>query len=239
MNQAPQFSATDEPAEIVAAAGEWLAQELGDGFKYLKSKREISRKSGGRTESIILQTSSWSRTGQGTWVTPRILVRDDRVRKWQAERRLVGMFSTGGFIFNSLVTNMGLPDLELFGPLRDRPEGHFISLADFRDAAMGDILANLKILRGTPEPAAEQLPNPWIVFPEPPFWWAAAYGEKAAAGRFLSRFFELKPPSRLHFEAGRRLAVESGPEPPSINNMYVAFGWSAVSSQALGADEAI
>jgi hypothetical protein len=239
LSQAPQFSATDEPAEIVAAAGEWLAPELGDGFKYLKAKREISRKAGGRTESIILQTSSWSRTGQGTWVTPRILVRDDRVRKWQAERRLVGMFSTGGFIFNSLVTNMGLPDLELFGPLRDRPEGHFISLAELRDAALGDILANLKILRGTPEAAAEQLPNSWIVFPEPPFWWAAAYGEKAAARRFLSRFFELKPPSRIHFEAGRRLAVESGPEPPSINNTYVALGWSAVSSQALGADEAI
>jgi hypothetical protein len=149
------------------------------------------------------------------------------------------MFSTGGFIFNSLVTNMGLPDLELLGPLSDRPEGHFISLAELSNVALGDILANLTILRGTPEAAAEQLPNPWIVFPEPPFWWAVAYGEKAAARRFLSRFFELKPPSRIHFEAGRRLAVESGTEPPSINNTYVALGWSAVSSEALEADEAI
>ena len=149
------------------------------------------------------------------------------------------MYSTEGFIFNSLVGNMGLSDLELFGPLRERPTGHFISLKELRDAVLGDILANLRVLRGTSAVAAEQLPDSWIVFPEPLFWWATAYAEKAAAKRFLSRYFDLKPGARNHFESGRRLALESGPEPPSINNMLVAFGWSAVSSGALGADEPI
>jgi hypothetical protein len=239
LSRVPEFSATDQPGEIVAAAGEWLASELGDGFKYLRSKRELTRKTTGRVETFVLQTSTWSRTGQGTWVTVRITVRDDRVRKWQAEHLLVGMYSTEGFIFNSLVTNMGLPDLELFGPLREGPAGHFISLKELRAAVLGDILAKLKILRGTPTVAAEQLPDSWIVFPEPPFWWATAYGERAAATRFLSRYFELKPGARIHFESGRRLALESGSEPPSINNMLVALGWSAVSSGALAADEPI
>jgi hypothetical protein len=238
LTQVPQFSDTDEPGKVVAEAGEWLASELSDGFKYLRSKREITRKAAGRSETIILQTSSWSRTAEGTWVTPRITVSDDRVRKWQAERRLVGMFATGGFIFNSMVVNLGLPDLELFGPLHERPDGHHISLVQFRDSVFADIMPNLKVLRSSPAVAAERLPDPWIVFPEPPFWWATAYGDQDAAKRFLARYFESKPAGRRHFETGRRLA-ESSSEPEGVNNTLVAFGWSAVHSGALEATEPI
>ena len=167
------------------------------------------------------------------------MVSDDRVRKWQAERRLTGMFATGGFIFNSMLTTLGLPDIELFGALRGRPDGHFISLAELRDAALGEIRANLTMLRGSPVTASRELPSRWIVFPEPPFWWSIAYGEPAAGKRFLARYFEAKPAGRSHFETGRRLAADSGPEPITVNNTLVALGWSAVSSGAIGADEAI
>jgi len=234
LTQVPQFSETDGPGKVVAAAGEWLASELSDGFKYLRSKRQISRKAAGRSETIVLQTSSWSRTGEGTWVYPRIMVSDDRLRKWQAERQLRGMFATGGFIFNSLVVNLGLADLELFGPLHERPDGNRISLVQFRDSVLADIVPNLKLLRGSPAVAAERLPARWIVFPEPPFWWATAYGDHAAAKRFLARYFESKPAEQKQFETGRRLA-----QPEAVNNMMVAFGWSAVHSGALRAGDTI
>ena len=238
MSQVPQFSGNDTPAAILDAAGGWLASELNDEFRYLKSKREITRKAAGHSETIVLQTSSRSRTGEGTWVTPRITVNDDRVRKWQAERRLIGMFATGGFIFNSMVVNLGLSDLELFGPLHERPDGHHISLVQFREVALDDIMPNLKVLRSSPAVAAERLPDRWIVFPEPPFWWATVYGEPAAAKRFLARYFEANPAGRRHFETGRRL-TDSSPEPSAVNNTLVAFGWSAVHSGALGAEEPI
>ena len=88
MTAPPTFTREDQPPEIVALAGAWLATELGDGYAYLRSKRELARKSPGRVESIGLQTSSWSRTGQGTWVYPRLTITDSRVSKWQATQRL-------------------------------------------------------------------------------------------------------------------------------------------------------
>src|SRR5262249_25594133 len=119
MSEAPQFHADQKPAEIVAAAGDWLAGQLGGGARYVRSRRAVERTVADRVQGIGLQTSSSSRAGQGTWVSPRIWVTDARVAAWQKAYDLRGLFSQGGYIFNSLIINLGLPSsVELYGPQR-------------------------------------------------------------------------------------------------------------------------
>jgi hypothetical protein len=99
--------------------GAWLADQIGDGARYVKSKRAVVKKIGGQNHGITLQTSTWSRTGEGTWVSPRVWVTDPRVAAWQDERTLTGLFSRGGYILSTLIINLGLPNsVELFGPRR-------------------------------------------------------------------------------------------------------------------------
>ena len=235
--QPPSFTDRDKPPEIVAEAGAWLATQIGDGYVYIRSKRELVRKSPGRAETIGLQTSSWSRTGQGTWVNPRLTVTDARVKEWQAARQLKGLFSTGGQIFNTLLINLGLHDVELHGPLRRVQPDLRISLGEFADTLRRDVLPNVELMRDGPAAAAERLPIAWIVFPQQPFWWAIAYGDRVAAKRFLARFFEANPNSRKQFETGRALA--SAAAEPDVNNSLVDLGWSAVRAGALTVDEQI
>lgn len=85
----------------------------------------------------------------------------------------------------------------------------------------------------------EQLPDRWLSFPEPLFWWAAAYDDVRATRALLARYFEMKPGGRESFEAARRLARGGSPAPISVSNAMVAFGWSAVTSGSLGGDEPI
>jgi hypothetical protein len=83
----------------------------------------------------------------------------------------------------------------------------------------------------------EQLPDRWLSPPEPLFWWGAAYEDMAAIRTLLYRYFQAKPGSREHFEAGRRLAREGAPA--SAPNTMVAFGWSAASIGSLATNESV
>jgi len=233
----PAFAPSDSPPAIVAAAGDWLANELGGGFAYLRSKRQIVHRRAGRAESIELQTSPRSRAGETTTVMPRLIMTDSYVRAWQKGKSLTGLFADGGYIFNSLLVNLGIQNVELFGPLRAQHPDLYLSLDEFLAAVQREVMPCVQLMREGPSFAADKLPIRWIVFPEPPFWWAAAYGDHRAAKRFLARYFEANPGSRAHFERGRVLS--SSDAGPPFGNTLVALGWSAVRSGALTADEPI
>ncbi len=234
----PRFRADEPPPAIVNRAGEWLAEQLLDGFKYLRSKREVVRRGSGRTEGIGLQTSSWSRQGQGTWVEPRVWVTDAKVSSWQRSHGISGSLARGGYIFNSMVVNLGLPlSVELFGPIREQDPRPPLSLTQFLEALQNDLLPNVRTLREGPAVAATNLPDRWLLFPEPLFWWATAYGDKSSALRFLSRYFGTKTAVRAKFDEGRRLAREGAGAPIPMKNHIVNFGWSAASSGALDDDD--
>ncbi len=240
MTAMPQFSPEQPPSAIVAEAGEWLAAKWGNDARYMRSRREVVRSVGGRAEGITLQTSSWSRAGQGTWVSPRIWVTDRQVRKWQTGHAVHGLFARGGYIFSTLIVNLGLPvSVELFGPPRRSQPHAGMSLSEFWAALEQEIFPNTTLLWGDPAAAAALLPDQWLVFPEPLFWWAIAFGDDAAARTILSRYFREKAQSRDHFDAGRRLAAAGEPAPVPISNTMIAFGWSVVSSGALTVDEPI
>jgi hypothetical protein len=241
MAAVPQFSSEQPPSAIVAEAGEWLAAKWGNGARYLRQKREVVRRVSGRAEGITLQTSSRSRAGMGTWVWPRIWVTDRQVDVWQRQHPVHhGMFARGGCIFSTLIVNLGLPpDVELFGPLRHMQPATSISLSAFWAALEQEIFPNTKLLWGEPATAAELLPDMWLVFPEPLFWWAVAFGDGVAARTILSRYFRGKDRARDYFDDGRRLAAAGEPAPDPIRNTMIAFGWSAVSTGALTLEEPV
>jgi len=242
MADVPMFDARQRPADIVAAAGQWLAERVGDGARYLKSRREILlKKTSGQIHGVTLQSSSWSRAGQGTWVSPRVWATDPRVRAWQDERTLVGLFSKGGYIFSTLTINLGFPpSVELFGPRRGSEPHPPMSLPEFVTALKQDILPHLALLDAAPALAIEQLPDRWLSSsPETLFWWTAAYGDVDATRTLLTRYFEVKPGSREPFETGRRLAGKGDPAPTPITNTMVAWGWSAVAAGSLEAGEPV
>jgi hypothetical protein len=171
MTEAPIFDDHEPPAVIVAAAGQWLAERIGGGTRYVKSRREVVRRVGGQRHGITLQTSSWSRTEVGTWVSPRIWVTDPNVAAGQDQRTLTGLFSTGGYIFSTLIINLDLPNsVELFGPLRITEPRPPLSLPEFWAVLQEEILPNLALFVGAPGVAMEQLPDRWLRFPEPFFW---------------------------------------------------------------------
>jgi hypothetical protein len=238
MSQSPEFGRHQRPAEIVAAAGEWLAGQVGEGARYIRSRRAVEQKIEGRVYGIGLQTSTWSRAGQGTWVTPRIWVTDARVADWQKEHDVRGLYSRGGYIFTTLIINLGFRGtVELFGPQRSTAPDTAMSLGEFWTTLEGQILPTLRLFRGEPADAVERLPERWLVFPEPLFWWAAAYGDSASARAFLARYFKSRPSAVERFEAGRRAAAAGEPAPEAVTGT-LDFAWSAVSTGVLSADEA-
>ena len=101
------------------------------------------------------------------------------------------------------------------------------------------IFPNTKHLFGEPAAAAEQLPDRWFISPEPLFWWATAYGDRSAARTILIRYFAIHPGGRKGFDDGRELAAAGEGPPVPISKAMIAFGWSAVSTGALGAEEII
>ena len=240
MSDPPAFTAEDKPKSIVAGAGAWLAREMGDGFTFKRSRQELARLVGGRTEAIVLQSSTWSRGGEGTWVAARVIVTDQHVRDWlnDAANELKGLFSSSGFVFNTLLINIGIHDIELYGPFRKQEPGTWLSLTEFVEVLRTQVLPHVVLLRESPSIAAEKLPSRWIwASVESLFCWSVAQGDRNGARLFLSRYLEATPMYRRNFDRGRQLAVLE--EAPPRGNSLVALGWSAVRSGMLLADEPI
>src|SRR5207237_7336412 len=77
------FTMQSKPTEILNQAGQWLAQQLGSEFRWVKSRQAVSRTRGSRTDEIRLQPSKWNRAGSGTWATLRVTVRNKDLGLWR------------------------------------------------------------------------------------------------------------------------------------------------------------
>jgi len=240
LSDPPAFTAEEKPKSIVAAAGAWLAEEMGDGFTFKTSTRELARMIGGRTEAIVLQSSRWSRAGEGTSVAARVMVTDQGVRDWlnNATNELKALFSSSGFVFNTLLINLEIQDIELYGPFRQQKPGTWLSLTEFVEVLRTQVLPHVVLLRESPSIAAGKLPSRWIwASVGSLFCWSVARGDRNGARLFLSRYLEATPMYRRNFDRGRQLAVSD--EAPPRGNSLVELGWSAVRSGVLLADEAV
>jgi hypothetical protein len=60
----PQFASDASPRDVLVGVGSWLADELGEGWTFLRSRATLKRRIGVYTHEIWLQGSSWNRTGE-------------------------------------------------------------------------------------------------------------------------------------------------------------------------------
>jgi hypothetical protein len=232
----PQFRRDEKPAEIVAAAGEWVAERVGGEARYLRSTQQVVWALAGRTFGLTLEPSKWNRAGAGTWVSVRVWVRDPLVADWQKQHAVRG----GGEIFSSLIVNLGFPpSVELYAAAQLTDAEPQLTLAEFWRRFQRELQPQLELFAHDPATVITRLPDRWLVFPEQLFWFPIAYDDKQAAKTLLARYFQLKPATREPFEAGRAAAAAGEPAPFAIGNLMHDLGRSVVTTGALAADERV
>ena len=195
MTAPPRFTHWDTPREIVSAAGEWLAAELGRGFRWVPSSRTLKAQvAPGRTIEVMLRPSHWNYTGVLTVAGVRLTVRDRSLAKWRRGRGInySGLITeTGGDVAWSQELNnlyMDLHDVELYGDMtKDGAyQVRFLKLTEFLDALQKRILPKL-LLFDSPARAARELPDIWLANPSPLIDWATSLGDEESAGLISTR----------------------------------------------------
>lgn len=89
----PEFDATTRPADAVREALGWAVPEveglLGpgpiDGFRFLRSRRELHVRRGASTVTVYFSGSKWNATGHGTWLHRSVAIRNAELGAWRRE----------------------------------------------------------------------------------------------------------------------------------------------------------
>jgi len=180
---------------IVDAAGEWLAAELGTGFRWVPSSRTLKAPiAPSRSIEVRLRPSHWNYSGVLTVVGVRLTVRDSSLAKWRRGhgRNHSGLVTETGrdVAWSQELSNlfMDLHDVELYGDLEKEGtyQVHFLKLAEFLDALQKRILPKL-LLFDSPAHAAAELPDIWLADPGPLIDWATSLGDEESAGLISTR----------------------------------------------------
>ena len=93
------------PADILREAGRWLAEELGNDWRFLRSRGTLKHLEGGYVQEIHLQGSTYNRTGASVDVDLGAVVRSKALAEWRSANadRVLG---SGGRVYGTLVVNL-------------------------------------------------------------------------------------------------------------------------------------
>jgi len=222
----PQFSAQLTPTEILNQAGEWLALQLGDQFRWLKSRQTVSRTQGARTDEIRLQPSKWNRAGIGTWATLRVTVRNKNLATWRrnhSDDTLLAHVPDVLWTNEFINVDKDLYFVELFGHLEQDDSGvRRLSLAELVESVRGLVLPVLAYFE-SPQVVAERLPDNWLVLAAPLVEWAICMGDRSSARRIVERIMRVHAAEAAAFERGR--ALYHARKRPAFAAGEDALGW--------------
>jgi len=191
----PKFTQSDTPRAIVHAAGEWLAEELRSGFRWVPSPRTLKAQvAPGRTIEVMFRPSHWNYSGVLTVAGIRLTVRDRSLAKWRRGRgrNYSGLITeTGGDVaWSQELSNlyMDLGDVELYGEIeRDSPHPvRFLKLTELLEALRKRILPKL-LLFDSPARVAKELPDIWLADAGPLIDWATSLGDEDSARLISTR----------------------------------------------------
>lgn len=243
---APTFSAADRPAEVLDSAGRWLAANLPE-FEWKKSRQDIERKRGDQTHRIGLQSSTWSRAGIATWVSPRLTILDSRLLRWRkAHPDLTTVKDPGKAwptVFNSLFDNFlsYCSNLEASGLPQTSEGPSSIGLDDFQRCLVTAVLPVLEEF-AEPDRLIGSLPASWWnVIDAGAVEWALALGDHQSAAQLVQR--HLTRPLRGQQTAESRLDQFAGGwddrmnGQPSSNPTFStsALGWLSAAHELFDA----
>jgi len=160
----PQFTADDRPADILDATGRWIAFELC--WRWVKSRHTAEIRDGPLRRQLILQSSTWSRSGIATWVYARVTVLDDELLAWRQARPAATVFpqrQPRPFACNTLLENVDreLGQLECSGLPQPIAALAKTSPRAFVVGFRARVLPVLGLFRA-PRLVAEGLPERWL-----------------------------------------------------------------------------
>jgi hypothetical protein len=222
------FTVQSKPTEILNQAGQWLAQQLGSEFRWVKSRQAVSRTRGSRSDEIRLQPSKWNRAGSGTWATLRVTVRNKDLATWRRSHPSDTLLPHDPDLLwtNEFINvDKNLYFVELFGHLEQEDSGaRRLSLVELLDAAHGVVLPVLDHFE-SPQVVADRLPDNWLVLAAPLVEWAICLGDPSSARRIAERMMRVHAQETTVFERGRT-SYHAG-ERPALALGEEAVGWLA------------
>jgi hypothetical protein len=215
---------TRQPADVVRAAGEWLAMSLADhGFQWLRSRGVLQRRQAARREQLYLQNSSWNRSGRNVSLTLTVNVRQGRLRQWRRAnpdrtRRADDWLSGHGLgtllnHHNHRLVDLTEPDL--------RATRLAALLDDIRQTALPWFASTAtldRIVADVPDVTVDQDADSLIE-------WLVSQDERARAEAMLVRWLSLPGARHTAFDTGWRLA-DSG-QRPGAELRWATVGWTS------------
>lgn len=179
------------------ATAHWLAQCIGDGFKWVKSRKTLERRLGTQVHRIHLQSSQWNHTGEFAVVYPTIAVTDSVLSDWREtfpSPSVTPELDTPPVVYVTMLTNVlpGTSDVELSGlPIHPELQKMVMSASTFADVLKGPVL-NFLALFDTPGNLADHASDEWLrVAKAPIVEWALAKGDTDAAAVLMRRIVAL------------------------------------------------
>ena len=94
----PVFPDDTKPADLLRGAGAWLAQELGDGWRFLSSRGTLKRLESGYRYEIRFQGSTYNRTGASVDVVLWADVGSEALGAWRLANADRLLFSGDGVL---------------------------------------------------------------------------------------------------------------------------------------------
>jgi hypothetical protein len=222
------LAAAEQPAEVVGAAGAWLASQLADnGFAWARSVLKLERRLGMRREQIRLQGSKWNRTGELIEFGAVLNVRDGALRKWRRANPSLTRYAgvnddwVCGHPLGVLAATWGQGQVDLTAAaMRGERLGAFLQLLRAEALPWFDGSAG-------PELVAGLLPDVTIdLYVVDLAEWLVCRGDKEQAARLVERWLAKDPVRRSEFDAGRSLG-ERGERPGVSAGRWVTVGWSS------------
>jgi len=218
----PSFSNESKPREIVESAGRWLADELGDGFRWASTRHALQLVRGSKTYEVVLQPSKWNRAGELTHASLSVTVRDKALAAWRRRRREATMRKrSADVVWTCDFVNIDpdTHDVELFGNLREAGGGTgLLSLPQLLGVLRERIVPKLELFE-SPARVAKELPDTWLVRTGTIVEWATSLGDVESARVISTRTAKAHPewsgivtagPTALPAEPGRDAVVATG-----------------------------
>ncbi len=245
----PAFTAQDRPKAILDRSGVWLADSLPSGFRFVKSRQALERNAAPQLHRLTLQSSTRSRAGIATWVSPRLTVLDDRLEDWRQQHPTASVSSHPDralpAVFNSLFANIlhTWSSVELSGLPQASQGPSSVSLTDLFDCLTEHVLPALEHF-GEPATLAVALPPSWWSMVEPgTIEWALACGDRTAAASLLRGHMER--PLRGQQKAADRLSAFSagwehhrrGDDTGGLRLANAQLGWLSAAHDLIDPDE--
>ncbi len=227
---------TDKPAEVVQAAGRWLADQTGlVDFAWRRSDCVLQRVIDERTEQIVLRGSTRNRAGRQLLVELLLVVRDQDLKRWRAAHPDVVLRDDDWVVGHPLGHVAGRANGYTYGSY----EHGVLDLLD--RARRVDVLTSMHtVIRDAIRPWFAETAAPESMLTAPSITlrtggqsileWLACHGRADLVEPMVSRILATQPGWRDGYQQGCLMARDG--QRPSVVEPAAQLGWSAVALTA-------